>query len=54
MKKYSRTELYQLCKSGDVKQICEELYDTFGETFDEEQLFEHYVLIGKPNGWIAK
>ena len=28
MKKYSRTELYQLCKSGDVKQICEELYDT--------------------------
>ena len=27
MKKYSRTELYQLCKSGDVKQICEELYD---------------------------
>lgn len=32
----------------------EELYDTFGETFDEEQLFEHYVLIGKPNGWLAK
>lgn len=27
MKKYSRTELYKLCKSGDVKQICEELYD---------------------------
>ena len=27
MKKYSRTELYQLCKSGDTKQICEELYD---------------------------
>ena len=27
MKKYSRTELYQICKSGDTKQICEELYD---------------------------
>ena len=26
-KKYSRSELYDLCKSGDIKQICEELYD---------------------------
>ena len=26
-KKYSRSELYTLCKLGNVKQICEELYD---------------------------
>ena len=28
MKKYSRTELYDLCRNCNVKQICEELYDT--------------------------
>ena len=42
MKKYSRTELHKLCRDGDVKQICEELYDEITLSSTEKQVITEY------------